>query len=71
MSVLHEMALEVAARLDSKADFLLIMKPKGVVPEKAIIATNVGRPALNDMLLEGTSTYVMDQVFKQRYEKGA
>lgn len=71
MSTLREMAEELAQRLDSEAEFLLIMRPKQVDPQtglkKSMVATNVGRPAMDDMLVAGTSTYVMDQIWKKQH----
>lgn len=70
MSTLREMAEEMAKKLDGEAEFLLILRPKLPNPQtglkKSVVATNVGRPAMDDMLVDSTSTYVMDQVFKQQ-----
>jgi hypothetical protein len=73
MSKLRELAAEVAKMIDPEADFLLIVRPREVDPQtgqkRSVVATNVGRPAMDDMIVTGTSTYVMDQVFKQRMEQ--
>lgn len=67
MSVLHEVALELAARLDDKADFLLMIRPKGLdLQTRTIVTTNMRKTEMEDMLVEGTSMYVMDQVAQQR-----
>lgn len=74
MNKLRKLTAEIAKQLDPEAEFLLIMRPRSANPrtgrKNSVIATNVGRPDLQDMLVDGTSTYVMDQVFKKRASGG-
>lgn len=74
MSTLREMAAEVAKRLDGNADFFLVIKPLTADPQtgqkNSVVATNVGRRGIHDMVVEGTSSFIMDQVTKERAEQG-
>lgn len=74
MSTLREMAEEVSKKLDDEADFFLVVKPKLADPQtglkRSLVATNVGRRQIHDMVVEGSSAWIMDQVFKARYGEG-
>lgn len=73
MSKLRELVAEMAKIMDPHADFLLVVRPKVADPRTgrkfSVIATNVGKPEMSDMMVEGTSTYVMDQVMRQRMHR--
>jgi hypothetical protein len=74
MSTIREMAEAVAASLDKDADFFLVLRPKDPDPrtgrKTSTVATNVGKAGMRDMAVEGTSTYIMDQLTKERAAKG-
>lgn len=74
MDKIRELAKEMALLMDPQAEFLLILRPKEADPQTGrragVVATNVGRPDIDDMIVAGTSSFVMDQIFKQRNEQG-
>ncbi len=66
MSTLHEMAKEVAKRLDEGAEFFLVARSR--VPDiktgqkRTLVASNVGTEVALDMAATGTSRFMLKKL---------